>query len=144
MPRGIAEMGCMAGCMARAGRKSHDVHASTPSQTTSQTLALFGFLYGVERAVADLPADGRQRMRQGRAADRRDAAPMANGAIAYSLIRWEALTRCLDDRHASIEHNWVETRFGSGRAWELVVCGSMRAASVRPPSSLGQGDRVRC
>jgi len=54
-------------------------------------------------------------------------------ALDYSLKRWEALTRYLDDGHVPIDNNWVENQI---RPWaigrgELVV---RRFASSRPTS----------
>ena len=60
---GITELGCMA----HARRKFHELHVNHQSQIAAQALELFGALYGIEREVAELPADTRRRIRQERA-----------------------------------------------------------------------------
>ncbi|MDH2240272.1 IS66 family transposase [Pigmentiphaga sp. GD03639] len=135
---GITELGCMA----HARRKFHDLHASNQSQIAGQALELFGALYGVERDVADLPADERQRMREERARPiaetlhrwliaQRQRVPDGSGtarAIDYSLKRWEALARYLDDGHAPIDNNWVENQ---NRPWAVGRANWLFAGSLR-------------
>jgi transposase len=50
--------------LAHARRKFHELWANHKSTLAEQALALFARLYEVEREVADLPADGRLRIRQ--------------------------------------------------------------------------------
>ncbi|OVZ63740.1 IS66 family transposase [Pigmentiphaga sp. NML030171] len=135
---GITELGCMA----HARRKFHDLHASNQSQIAGQALELFGALYGVERDVAELPVDERRRMRQERARPiaetlhrwliaQRQRVPDGSGtarAIEYSLKRWEALTRYLDDGHAPIDNNWVENQI---RPWAVGRANWLFAGSLR-------------
>ena len=135
---GITEMGCMA----HARRKFHDLHVSNQSQIATQALELFGALYGVERDVADLPADERGRIRQERARPitetlhrwliaQRQRVPDGSGtarAIDYSLKRWEALTRYLDDGRAPIDNNWVENQI---RPWAIGRSNWLFAGSLR-------------
>ena len=47
-------------------------------------------------------------------------------AIHYSLRRWEALTRYLDDGNLPINNNWVENRIALGRS-NCLFAGSARA-----------------
>ncbi|SAI67017.1 ISPpu15%2C transposase Orf2 [Bordetella ansorpii] len=135
---GITELGCMA----HARRKFHDLHANHQSQIATQALELFGALYGVERDVADLPADERRRIRQDRAKPitetlhrwliaQRQRVPDGSGtarAIDYSLKRWEALTRYLHDGDAPIDNNWVENQI---RPWAIGRSNWLFAGSLR-------------
>ncbi|ANN73093.1 IS66 family transposase [Bordetella bronchialis] len=135
---GITELGCMA----HARRKFHDLHASNQSQIAGQALELFGALYGVERDVAELPADERRRLREERAQPiaetlhrwliaQRQRVPDGSGtarAIDYSLKRWEALTRYLHDGHAPIDNNWVENQI---RPWAVGRANWLFAGSLR-------------
>jgi len=128
--------------MAHARRKFHDLHASHQSQIAGEALDLFGALYGVEREVADLPADERRRIRQDRARPiaetlhrwliaQRQRVPDGSGtarAIDYSLKRWEALTRYLDDGDAPIDNNWVENQI---RPWAIGRSNWLFAGSLR-------------
>ncbi|NKI16606.1 IS66 family transposase, partial [Spongiibacter sp. KMU-166] len=49
-------------------------------------------------------------------------------AIAYSLKRWDALTRCLDDGAVPIDNNWVENQI---RPWALGRSNWLFAGSLR-------------
>ncbi|CAB3743371.1 hypothetical protein LMG3441_05986 [Achromobacter kerstersii] len=53
--------------MALARRKFHDLHVSHQNQIGAEALELFGSLYGIEREVAELPADERRKIRRERA-----------------------------------------------------------------------------
>ena len=119
---GVTEVGCMA----HARRKFHALHANHQSAIAAEALELYGALYGVEREAQELAlnAEGRQELRQ------RKAKPVAEAlrawleakltqvpegsatakAILYSLRRWSALTRYLDDGTLPIDNNWVENR----------------------------------
>ncbi|WP_423459494.1 IS66 family transposase [Ottowia sp. VDI28] len=135
---GITELGCMA----HARRKFHDLHMNHQSQIAAQALELFGALYGIEREVAQLPAQERQRMRQARARPvaetlhrwllaQRLRVPDGSGtarAIDYSLKRWQALTRYLDDGDAPIDNNWVENQI---RPWAVGRSNWLFAGSLR-------------
>jgi len=111
-----------AGCLAHARRKFHELWANHQSKVGEQALALFTHLYEVERAVADLPADERRSIRQEKAKPIADAlhawltaqrqkVPPGSAtarAIDYSLKRWAALTRYLDDGGLPADNNRVE------------------------------------
>jgi transposase len=119
---GVAEVGCMA----HARRKFHALHENHRSAIAAEALELYGALYGVEREVQDLGLDteGRRALRQLKArpiADQlqtwleRQLTQVPEGsatakAILYSLRRWSALTRYLDDGTLPIDNNWVENR----------------------------------
>lgn len=136
---GVTELGCMA----HARRKFFDLHAANKSQIAVQALEYFGQLYAIERVVQSLPAVERLARRQ------REARPIADAlhawmrlqrtrvsdgsatakALDYSLRRWAALTRYLDDADAPVDNNWCENQIrpiALGRA-NWLFAGSLRA-----------------
>jgi hypothetical protein len=139
-----------AGCMAHARRKFHELWANHKSALAEDALKLFGALYDVEREAAGLDAEARRRLREARSrpiADTlhewlalhrqkaTDGTAMAK-AIDYSLKRWGALTRFLDDPAVPIDNNWIENRIrpiALGRSnWLFAgsLRGGERAAAV--------------
>jgi hypothetical protein len=118
------------GCMAHARRKFYDLHEANKSELAAKALEYIGGLYEIERETKDLPPDKRREIRQTRAKPRADAlhqwmlahrqkVPDGSGtakALDYSLKRWEALTRYLDDDAVPIDNNWVENQI---RPWAL-------------------------
>lgn len=132
-----------AGCMAHARRKFHELYANHQSQIAQEALMLFGVLYDIEREVKELDADKRYAIRQQKgklAADALHAWLVAHRqrvpdggatakAIDYSLGRWEALKRYLDDGAIPIDNNWVENQIrpiAIGRN-NWLFAGSLRA-----------------
>ena len=132
-----------AGCLAHARRKFHELWANHKSTLAEQALALFGRLYEVEREVADLPAEERLQIRQAKAKPAADAlhawltaqrqkVPPGSAtakAMDYSLTRWAALTRYLDDGELPADNNWVENQIrpiAIGRN-NWLFAGSLRA-----------------
>ena len=132
-----------AGCLAHARRKFHELWANHKSTLAEQALALFGMLYEVEREVAELDAEERRRVRQAKAKPAADAlhawltaqrqkVPPGSAtakAIDYSLTRWTALTRYLDDGELPADNNWVENQIrpiAIGRN-NWLFAGSLRA-----------------
>jgi transposase len=132
-----------AGCMAHARRKFHELWANHSSQIAGEVLELFGHLYAVEREAT--PLDGGQRLtiRQAQAKPVADAlhqwllvqrqrVPGGGAtfkAIEYSLNRWSALTRYLNDPQVPIDNNWVENQIrpvALGRK-NWMFAGSLRA-----------------
>ena len=111
-----------AGCLAHARRKFHELWANHSSTLAGEALKLFGALYDVEREVKELPGDERRRIRQCKArpaADLLHAWLIANRqrvpdgtatakAIDYSLKRWAALTRYIDDAEVAADNNRIE------------------------------------
>ena len=112
--------------MAHARRKFHDLYENHRSQIAADALEYYGALYAVERKAQGLrlDAEGRRALRQV------EAAPVAaklhrwltthlgtvapgsatQKAIKYSLNRWDALTRYLNDGELPIDNNWLENR----------------------------------
>ncbi len=136
---GVTEVGCLA----HARRKFHDLWSHHHSALAEEALKLFGALYDVERQVRDVSAEERRRMRQLQSRPIADKLRQwlmlqrqkaTNGtaiakAIDYSLGRWDALTRFLDDGALPIDNNWVENRIrpiALGRS-NWLFAGSLRA-----------------
>jgi len=136
---GVTEVGCLA----HARRKFNDLWVNHKSPLAEEALKLFGKLYDVEREARELSTEQRQRIRQLQArpiADKlrewlqlqrqkaTDGTAIAK-AIDYSLGRWNALTRFLDDGALPIDNNWVENRIrpiALGRS-NWLFAGSLRA-----------------
>ncbi|MCP5272472.1 MAG: IS66 family transposase [Burkholderiaceae bacterium] len=136
---GVTEVGCMA----HARRKFHELWANHGSQVGEQALKFFGELYDVEREVAEAHSQARLEARRRRSRPVADALHQWMGqqrqkipdgsatarAIDYSLKRWVALTRYLDDGNLPIDNNWVENRIrpiALGRQ-NWLFAGSLRA-----------------
>ena len=137
--KGVTEVGCMA----HARRKFHELWANHGSSVGEQALKFFQELYDVERDAQDLSAEDRKRLRQERSKDLADALHkwlvlqrqrVPNGsatakAIDYSLKRWEALVKFIDDGNLPIDNNWVENQIrpiALGRS-NWLFAGSLRA-----------------
>jgi transposase len=136
---GVTEVGCLA----HARRKFHDLWVNHQSALAEDALKLFGALYDVERQAQDVDAEQRRQMRQLQSrpiADKlrewlllqrqkaTDGTAIAK-AIDYSLGRWDALTRFVDDGDLPIDNNWVENRIrpiALGRS-NWLFAGSLRA-----------------
>jgi transposase len=139
--RGIIEVGCMA----HARRKLHDLHANHRSEIAEEGLWYFAALYEIEREgrELELDADGRRQLRQQRSKPAAEAlrqwltrqrgqvpdGSATRKAIDYSLGRWAALTRYLDDGDLPIDNNHIENRIrpvALGRS-NWLFAGSQRA-----------------
>ncbi len=135
---GITEIGCMA----HARRKFYNLHEANQSALAAQALEYIGQLYMVERETKDLPPDKRHAIRHEKARPIADAlhqwmlihrqkVPDGSGtarALDYSLKRWTALTRYLDDGAVPIDNNWVENQI---RPWALGRSNWLFAGSLR-------------
>jgi transposase len=136
---GVTEVGCLA----HARRKFHELWVHHGSQLGEQALRFFARLYDFERAARHATADERRRLRQRKS--RRVAAVLHRWlllqrqqvpdgsatarAIDYSLKRWQALTRFVDDGELPIDNNWVENQIrpiALGRT-NWLFAGSLRA-----------------
>ncbi|MDI4661919.1 MULTISPECIES: IS66 family transposase [Cobetia] len=125
-----------------ARRKFVDLHVAGKSQIAGQAIELIGQLYQVEREVQSLSAEERQRLRETKAKPIADALhrwmlahreKVPNGsatakALDYSLKRWAALTRYLDDGALPIDNNRVENLI---RPWALGRSNWLFAGSLR-------------
>ena len=131
------------GCLAHARRKFFDLHASSKSQVAESALQQIGMVYEVEREVQNLTPDERQRIRQVRSRPLLDALhrwmlltrqKITDGsatakALDYSLKRWAALTRFVDDGRLPVDNNWIENQIrpiAIGRS-NWLFAGSLRA-----------------
>ncbi|HJW12070.1 MAG TPA: IS66 family transposase [Albitalea sp.] len=136
---GVTEVGCMA----HARRKFHELWANHGSPIGEHALKFFVQLYDVEREVAEADNDARREARRQRSRPVADALyhwmrqqrqKIPDGsatakAINYSLNRWAALTRFLDDGELPIDNNWVENQIrpiALGRS-NWLFAGSLRA-----------------
>jgi hypothetical protein len=109
---------------------------------TARALEYIGQLYQVERETKDLPPDKRQSIREEKARPIADAlhqwmqvhrqkVPDGSStarALDYSLKRWKALTRYLEDGAVPIDNNWVENQI---RPWALGRSNWLFAGSLR-------------
>lgn len=116
------------GCMAHARRKFFDLHKANKSALAQTALEFIGQLYGIEREAKDKPPDERLRLRRSRSRPIADAfhtwllgqrARITDGtatakAMDYSLARWVALTRFLEDAALPIDNNHDEQQI---RPW---------------------------
>ena len=136
---GVTEVGCMA----HARRKFHDLWIHHTSALGEQALKFFMKLYEVEREVRELAADERKAIRQEKSKPIADALQLwltqqrqkvpdgsaTAKAIDYSLKRWKALVRFIDDGALPIDNNWVENQIrpiAIGRN-NWLFAGSLRA-----------------
>lgn len=137
--QGITEIGCMA----HARRKFFDLHATNKSQIAEQALKFIGTLYDIERDIAESDVQTRLTVRQERGRPvvdllhqwmigQRERVPEGSAimkALDYSLKRWQALTRYLDDGAVPIDNNLIENQI---RPWAIgrsnwLFAGSLRA-----------------
>jgi transposase len=139
--RGIIEIGCTA----HARRKFHDLYVNHRSDIAEEALRYYTGLYEVEREARErkLDTEGRRILRQQRSKPiaeafrqwlTRQRALVPDGsaaakAINYSLGRWAALIRYLDDGELPIDNNHIENRIrpvALGRG-NWLFAGSLRA-----------------
>ena len=132
-----------AACWAHARRKFFELHAANKSQIAEQALVQIGQLYEVERQASNVDGTERLRMRQQHSrpivaklhawlSEHRSKVPEGSAtarAIDYSLRRWQALTRLLDNGQLPIDNNWMENQMrpvALGRK-NWLFAGSLRA-----------------
>ncbi len=136
---GVTEVGCMA----HARRKFHELWANHASQVGEQALKFFAELYELEREGQPLAPDERRVLRQHKSkpiadalhqwlTQQRQKVPDGSAtarSIDYSLKRWAALVRFIDDGDLPIDNNWVENQIrpiAIGRN-NWLFAGSLRA-----------------
>jgi hypothetical protein len=124
--KGITEVGCWA----HARRKFFELTERGDSPIAAQALQSIGMLYDIERDIAEQPPDERRRIRQKRSRPMVETlrewlihqrSQLTDGtrtakAIDYSLKRWDALVRYIDDGNVPIDNNWIENQV---RPWAL-------------------------
>ncbi|WP_460083038.1 IS66 family transposase [Pseudomonas sp. H3_H05] len=141
--KGITEIGCMV----HARRKFFDLHVANKNQQAEQALYSIGGLYEIERQARDMNDEdrceyaGKRRHRSSKRCmtgmlAQRDLMPNGSAtakALDYSLKRWVALTRYLEDglcpstiirwRPDSAMGSWaiervvLKGRFAAANAW---------------------------
>ena len=135
---GIIEVGCWA----HARRKFHELAERGESPIAEQALRYIGTLYDIERHIQEKPPDERLPIRESQSRPivekLRDwlinqRSGLTDGtrtakAIDYSLKRWDALVRYLDDGHLPIDNNWIENQV---RPWALGRKNWLFAGSLR-------------
>ena len=139
MTQGVTEVGCLA----HARRKFFDLHASNKSQIAQSALEQIARIYDIEREIKELPTDARQRIRLEKSKPLLDALHqwmilhrqrITDGsatakALDYSLRRWGALTRFVQNGHLPIDNNHIENQIrpiAIGRN-NWLFAGSLRA-----------------
>jgi transposase len=136
---GVTEVGCLA----HARRKFFDLHAANQSQIAQSALEQLARIYEIEREVKELGAEQRLAVRRERTKPLLDAlhewmtlqrrkVPDGSAtakALDYSLKRWAALVRFVDDGHLPVDNNWIENQIrpiAIGRN-NWLFAGSLRA-----------------
>jgi len=111
-----------AACWAHARRKYYDVYAMDRSPTAAEALRRIGLLYAIEREIRGQPPAARSAVRRIRSAPilvelrrwLKDSHAMLSvksplaAAIQYTLTRWAALTRYVEDGSIEIDNNAAE------------------------------------
>ena len=147
------------GCLAHARRKFFDLHAANQSQIAGFALQQFARVYEIERGVKELDTEQRQAVRQQQTRPILDAlhewmtlqrrqVPDGSAtakALDYSLRRWDALTRFVDDGQLPVDNNWIENQIrpiAIGRN-NWLFAGSLRAGQrAAAVMSLSQSARM--
>ena len=136
---GVTEVGCLA----HARRKFFDLHAANKSQIAQSALEQLTHIYEIEREVKELSAEQRLAVRRERTKPLLDAlhewmtlqrrkVPDGSAtarALDYSLKRWAALVRFVDDGQLPVDNNWIENQIrpiAIGRN-NWLFAGSLRA-----------------
>lgn len=143
---GVTEVGCLA----HARRKFFDLWVNHKSPLAEEALQFFASIYDIERIAQSLDVDQRTRLRVLKTRPimdtfhdwltlQRQKATDGTGiarAIDYSLNRWEALTRFVEDGNLPPDNNHIENRIrpiALGRSnWLFAgsLRGGQRAAAV--------------
>ena len=141
--KGLAQGLTEVGCLAHARRKFFDLHTANKSQIAEFALQQFARIYDIEREAKDLKTEPRQAIRKQQTKPVLDAlhqwmllqrqkVPEGSAtakALDYSLRRWEALTRFVDDGQLPVDNNWIENQIrpiAIGRS-NWLFAGSLRA-----------------
>jgi transposase len=117
---GVTEVGCLA----HARRKFFDLHVANKSQIAEFALEKFACVYDIEREVKALTATERREIRKAKTKPLLDAlhewmslqrqkVPSGTAtakALDYSMRRWAALTRFVDDGQLPVDNNRIENQ----------------------------------
>lgn len=112
----------LAACWSHARRKFYDVHQATGSPVAREVLRRIGELYRIETSIRGKSAEERRHGRHVQSRPLVDAMkpwlqsqyarlPVRSGlaeAIRYTLARWPALCRFLEDGRIDLDNNTVE------------------------------------
>ena len=123
------------GCMAHARRKFHELHVIGKSQIAEQALVLIQKLYVIETELRK-KMDGTAKYRQQHSQPVMQqlyewlnqhqltvpSSSLTAKAINYSLKRWQALSRYLDNGNLPIDNNWAENSMRPGPWDERTGC----------------------
>ena len=132
---GVTEVGCLA----HARRKFFDLHAAHKSQIAGFALEQFAKVYDIEREVKELNADQRQTIRQQHSKPVLDAlhewmtlqrqklpdSSATARALDYSLRRWTALTRFVDDGQLPVDTDVFDKQINDVLAEESTLVVSL-------------------
>ena len=135
---GITEIGCMA----HARRKFHDWYEASQSPIALKALQSIQLLYEIEREGQGMNSQDRYQLRQSKSKpllikyhkwlvgqrEQVNHGSKTAKVIDYSLKRWEALTRYVDDGDLPIDNNWVENQI---RPWAIGRSNWLFAGSIR-------------
>ena len=135
---------------AHARRKFVELHTTNKSQIAEAGIQYFARLYEIEREVKNLDADERRRIRQARGRPIAEAlhawmiaqrltVPQGSGtakALNYSLKRWAALTRYLDDGSLPADTDAIDKDF-----WGSLL---LKREMVSPEADLSRLRRSAC
>ena len=108
--------------LAHSRRKFYDLYVADHSPIAAEAMRRIGLLYAIEREIRGQAPDERRIARQARAisvltelhawlhARLAQVSAKSNlaGAIKYTLVRWEALTRYCDDGRIELDNNSAE------------------------------------
>ena len=139
----VADGAIELGCLAHARRKFYDLHATGGSPVGSKALEYFGLIYDIEREMRDAGFEQRRHIRDKYARPivdalhewmllQRQQVPDGTAtakALDYSLRRWVALTRFLNDGRFPVDNNHLESQIrpiAVGRH-NWLFAGSLRA-----------------
>jgi transposase len=111
-----------AACWAHARRKFYDIYVADQSPLAAEAIRRIGLMYAIEREIRGKAPQIRRAVRQEQTAailadlhiwmnatlQTVSAKSTLAGAIKYSLVRWDALTRFCTDGRIEIDNNTAE------------------------------------
>jgi transposase len=111
-----------AACWAHVRRKFYDLEQAHASSVAREALMRIGTLYGIEEQIRGKPPNERRAVRQAQSKpllhslrqwfeatlSKLSRKSETTAAIRYALVRWDALTRYIEDGHIEIDNNAAE------------------------------------